>query len=82
MMTLIKDTMPDVTRMQYKRTKNQKLLEAFRDSGMDCARVEGWTHVNAKSCRASLANSIKNLKMYNIQVFERKGEVYLVKKKV
>lgn len=82
MMTLIKETMPDITRMQYKSTKNLKLLEAFRDSDMDCARVEGWTHANAKSCRASLAKSIKNFKMYNIQVFERKGEIYLVKKKV
>lgn len=63
----------------YKRTKNQNVLKEFINSDLDCVRVEGWEHVNAAACANSLKNSIKRFRVTGIQVFVRKGEVYLVK---
>ena len=64
----------------YKKTKNLKILNEFINSDMDCARVEGYSNVNAASCASSLKRSVDRFRMTGIEVFVRKGEVYLVKK--
>ena len=65
----------------YKRTDNQKILEAFRDSGLDCAKVIDSGHANANSCACALRQTIKRLHM-GIVVAVRKNEVYLIRKKI
>lgn len=66
----------------YSRSDNLRILEEFANSGLDCAKVENFTHKHASSCASSLKNSIRNYKMYSIQVITSRGEVFLIKKKV
>ena len=63
----------------YKRSDNLKILEEFAKSGLDCARIEGWTQKNATTCVESLRNSIRHYHMNGITVSERKGKVYLIR---
>lgn len=62
----------------YKRTKNLKLLEDFRDSGAHCARVEDWSNKNNYVCARSLNGSIKRFRFSNFKAIARNGEVYLI----
>ena len=63
----------------YSRTSNLKILESFLESGLDCAKLEEWTHSSAYSCSASLRRSIQRFGMKGIKVKIRKGEVFLIK---
>lgn len=65
----------------YTKSGNQTLLEAFADSGLDCVKVEGWTHKNAGSCAASIRNSIERFHMNNFNCVARGGEVFLIRKR-
>lgn len=58
---------------------NYETLLKFRDSQLECVKLVGWNHKNSKSCVSSIRVTIKNCKMNNIKVMERKGEVYLIK---
>lgn len=62
----------------YKRCKNQKILEEFVDSGLKCVEVLGWKQKNAYQCAASFNRSIKRFKLYNIQAISTNGRVYLI----
>lgn len=62
-----------------KKADNYKLLTEFADSDMKCARVDGWKHKSAHICATSLRKTIENYNMFDIAVFVRKGEVYLIK---
>lgn len=64
----------------YAQSKNLGVLEEFRDSDLDCVKVEDWTQAQAFSCSNSLNASIKRYKMNNLKAFVRDGEVYLIKK--
>lgn len=64
----------------YKRTKNLKLLEDFRDSGAHCAKVEDWNNKNCYVCTGSLRNSIRRYRFSTLQAITRNGEVYLINK--
>lgn len=63
----------------YKRTKLLVVIEEFVESGMDCAKIEGWTHKNAVSCAAALNKAIKRYNKSGIRVTIRSGEVFLIK---
>lgn len=63
-----------------KNTSNYKVLTEFVDSGMDCAKIEGWTQAGAKACANSLRTSIKRFR-FGVRVVLSKGEVFLVKVK-
>ena len=63
----------------YARTKNLKILEEFRDSGLDCAKLEGWTNKDANHAATSLNVSIKRFKFGGIKATGRAGNVYLIK---
>lgn len=69
----------DFGKKRAKKADNYKILTEFADSDMKCARVEGWQHKTAHICAASLRNTIENYNMFDIAVFVRKGEVYLIK---
>ena len=64
----------------YVYGKNMELIEEFRDSDLDCVKVEGWTHKNAGICAGALNDSIKRCKAFTIRAISRNGEVYLIKK--
>ena len=63
----------------FRRTPNQKLIEDFANSAMDCAKVEGFTQKDAMVCAASLNVSIKNMRKSGIRAISRRGEVFLIK---
>lgn len=63
----------------YKQTKNGELLEEFVNSGLDAARVDGWTNATPYSAANSFNRSIERFKFTNIRAITRKGEVYLIR---
>lgn len=66
----------------YKRTKIFALLEDFKNSGMKCARVEGWSYASPKTGANSINDSIKRYKFYGIKACAKHGEIYLVNENV
>lgn len=66
-------------RSLYKKSNNLLLLERFIESGMGCAKVEGYTHNSPLSCAASLSRSIKNYNLHGIMCIQRKNNVYLIR---
>lgn len=69
----------ELGRKRAKKADNYKLLIEFADSDMKCARIDGWRHKTAHGCATSLRTTIENYNMFDIAVFVRKGEVYLIK---
>lgn len=65
----------------YKRTKNLTILDEFRKSGLECARLEEWDYKDACCGAGSLNKAIKHFKMPGIRAFSRNGQIYLVKEK-
>lgn len=63
-------------------TKLYRLLTEFANGNADCVRLEGWTNKSARTCVNSIQLSINRYYKGLIHVFERDGEVYLVKAKV
>lgn len=63
----------------YKKSNNQKIIEEFLATGLNCVRVEGWTQKTALSCAGSLNRSIKKYKMTGARSISRKGEVFLIR---
>lgn len=80
-MRLTKWNIKDIDNLSYRRTKNQEILEEFINSGMECAKVEGFTQPEAHHCAGSLNSTIKNSKMHGVKAISRKGEVFLLKVK-
>lgn len=63
----------------YKVSNNYKILNEFVESGLDCARVDGFTSKTAGNCAAALKKSIKRYKFGGISAISRKGCVYLIR---
>lgn len=63
----------------YKRTKNLAILDEFKKSGLECARLEEWTYKDACRGAGSLNKAIKHFKFAGIRAFSRNGQIYLVK---
>ena len=63
----------------YKVTKNQKIIEEFVNSNMDCAEVKEFNHKTAWSCANALNYSIKRFRLSGVQAISRKGRVFLIK---
>lgn len=64
------------------RSDNYSLIEEFIDSGIDCAKIEGYSQKSASVCTASLNATIKRYRRHTIKAIERNGEVYLVRNKI
>ena len=62
----------------YKRTKIFALLEDFKNSGMKCAKLEGWSYASAKTGTNSISESIKRYNFDGIRAVAKRGEIYLV----
>lgn len=80
-MKLVKWDVQAIDNCYYARTKNQSILEEFINSGMECAKIEGWTNTSAAQCATSLNTTSKRMKMHGVKAISRKGEVYLIKTK-
>lgn len=65
----------------YKKTKNLTILDEFRKSGLECARLEEWDYKNASCVAGSLNKTIKHFKFAGMKAFSRNGQIYLVKDK-
>lgn len=63
----------------FKGTKNYDIIMEFVESDYDCVKIQGWTHVSAFSCTASLNKSIARFNKGGIKAITHNGEVYLVK---
>lgn len=63
----------------YKCSENLRILEEFANSGLDCAKVEGWTAKTAGYSAAALKKSIARYKFAGMTAISRKGVVYLIK---
>lgn len=63
----------------YKKSNNLKILEEFIDSGLECAKVDGFTQDNASHAAYSLNNSIKRYRFGGIRAISRNKEVFLIR---
>lgn len=63
----------------YSKTKNQKILEEFINSDMDCAEVVEYTNKDAHSVTNSLNLAIKRFRYANIRAISRKDRAFLIK---
>ena len=68
----------------YKFSKNIRLLDEFKKSGLKCAKVTDWTCKCADYCASSIQQTIK--KKHNeykdIICIGRNGEVFLINEAV
>lgn len=78
-MRLIPYDLKKIAPNAYKKSDNLLILEEFQNSGLECARVEGFTQACARYCATSLNNSIRRYKISNTRAIIRKGKVYLIK---
>lgn len=65
----------------YSKSENQRILEEFAKSDLECVKVEKYSHKDAYCCASALKNSVKTYRMNNIKVMARDGEVFLIKVK-
>lgn len=67
-------------RRTYGRTKWQKVVEDFLNSGSICVEIIDYTNKDAKSCQGSINTCIRKNRMDNIvYAVYRRGHVYLVR---
>lgn len=67
------------TKKWYKSGKNQKLIQAFLDSEVDCARVDGWAHKNAFTAANTLNRSAESMGAQGVHAISRGANVYLIR---
>ena len=63
----------------YKKSKNQKIIEAFLESDLDCAKIEEWTQKSAVGCAGSLNRSIEKYNMTGARAISRNKDVFLIR---
>lgn len=73
--------MADVSeaKMRYKRTKVLEILEQFKESGFECARVVDHNYAEAKSGVNAFRKAIHRFGINGVEVCIRNGEIYLVR---
>lgn len=69
---------PDEFRL-WKRCNNQRIIEEFVESGLDCARIDDYPQSSARSARNALSASIRRLGYRNIKVCVRGKNVFLLR---
>lgn len=68
---------PNERKRGFKRTKLLALIEDFKNSGLDLARVEDWEYVSAGVGANAIRVAIKHFKIGCVHVFTRNGNIYL-----
>lgn len=66
----------------YSTTGNKKIIDEFIESGLQCAEVEDYTQNSAESCVASLKQTIKRYRVFNVRVTRRKNRVFLIRDEI
>ena len=61
------------------KCKNQALIEEFIASGMECAKIEGFTQKTAQICASSLNLTIKRFNFGGVRAISRGNEAFLIK---
>lgn len=70
----------DVKKVKYySTTKNLKIIKEFKESNLQCAKIEDFPHADARSCYSSLVGSIKRFGIVGVRVITSRGEVFLIK---
>lgn len=68
---------PHERKKGFKRTKLLALIEDFKNSDLDLARVEDWEYVSAKVGANAINAAIRNFKIGGVRAFTRKENIYL-----
>lgn len=63
----------------YKRTKVLAILEDFKDSDIEVAKLTDWNYASAKTGANTFNQSIKHYKIAGVRAFARNNEIYLVR---
>lgn len=66
-------------KMRYKRTKLLVILEEFKKSCMECARIVDHDYKNAECARGAFNVAIKRFGINGVQVCTKNKELYLVR---
>lgn len=66
-------------KMRYKRTKLLAILEEFKKTGMECARIVDHDYKNSESARNAFIRSIQRFGINGVRVCVKSGEIYLVR---
>ena len=78
-MKLVPFNVKDIAPRRYKLCANQKVIQEFLDSGLECAKVEDYTQHSAYCCTKCLSIAIKSMNVGTVCAITRKGNVYLIK---
>lgn len=62
----------------YKKGSNLDILTKFAESGLECMKVEEYTHSSAYKCASSLNTSAPRFSMPHLRAIVRDGNVYLI----
>ena len=73
--------MADVSeaKMRYKRTKVLEILEQFKKSGFECARVVDHNYSEARSGVTTFRKAIQRFGINGVEACCRNNEIYLVR---
>lgn len=63
----------------YKRTKVLAVIEDFKNSDIEVAKLVDWKYASAKTGANTLNQSIKHYKIAGVRAFQKNGEIYLVR---
>lgn len=66
----------------YKKTKNQKTLEAFIRSGLKRVEIVEYPQCDAQSCRNSFFKTIRLFKYHGIRAAKRGDKVFLINENI
>jgi hypothetical protein len=69
----------DRSKLKRRNSDNYTIIDEFVQSGLECAKVEGWTQAQSSSATNSLNSSIKRFRFANVRAIAYKKEVYLIK---
>lgn len=78
-MRLVAYDLKDLGTVRMARCKNQKLIEEFLASDMECAKIEGFTQKDAHSCVSSLNTAITRFNFAGVRAITKNGEAFLIK---
>ena len=62
-----------------RRGDNIVTIQAFLDSGLDCARIIDYPHKDTKSCASALRAAVLRTPFPNVRVIQRGNDVYLTR---
>lgn len=70
----------DKANVAYKLCKNQRVIDEFIRSGLDCVKIENYTQSTPYICRHSLANAIRRMGLQStVYACTYKKEVFLIR---